>query len=143
MTVWNSALWKMSIQLAKIWPEMVRILKYLIVIWIESEYSLHVAKAQIPIKTRFTWCNFIVSKLSRHCSNTSLSAQTPYLSALDYWKIKLEKSDWINLIFFLVWNWFCSLHNSSSQQYVNQKIKFIQFDFLNSKFQKSSADRHE
>ena len=38
MTVWTSALWKMNIQLAKIWPEMVKILKYLIVIWIESEY---------------------------------------------------------------------------------------------------------
>ena len=98
MTVWNSVLWKMSIQLAKIWPEMVRILKYLIVIWIESEYSLQVAKAQIPIKTRFTWCNFIVSKLSKHCSNTGLSAQTPYLSALDYWKIKFEYSSWMNLI---------------------------------------------
>ena len=40
MTVWTLVLWKTNIQLAKIWPEMVEILKYIIVIWIESEYIM-------------------------------------------------------------------------------------------------------
>ena len=53
MTVWTSALWKMNIQLAKIWPEMVKILKYWIVIWIESEYSNYLK--DLSIKSCFTF----------------------------------------------------------------------------------------
>ena len=41
MIVWTSVLWQTKTQLEKIWPEMVKLLKYIIVIWIESEYSCH------------------------------------------------------------------------------------------------------
>ena len=40
---------------------------------------------------------------------------TPYLSALDIWKIEFEKSSWMNLTFCLVWTWFLLPQNSSSK----------------------------
>ena len=40
MTVWTSVFWKITIQMAKKWSKIVKTLKYIIVIWIESEYTL-------------------------------------------------------------------------------------------------------
>jgi hypothetical protein len=61
MIVWTSILWKTNIQLEKLWPNMVKLLKNIIVIWIESEYTVKLGNKeqfdteQIGIRNHFLW----------------------------------------------------------------------------------------
>ena len=68
---------------------------------------------------------------------------SPCWSAVDFWKIKFEKSSWTNLIFcphILKLN-FAGYRGSKNQVGNRQKIKFVQLDLSNSIFQKSTADQ--
>ena len=72
---------------------------------------------------RSTMCPIIFSSLN----SLSISSQSPYPSLLNFWKIKFEKSSLTNWILTCpVWN--------------RPKIKFVEIDFSNLIFQKSSTE---
>ena len=62
---------------------------------------------------------------------------SPYLSALDFWKIKLNELDFLSFSNLI----FAGYTGVKFKFEIDKKIKFIQLDFSNSIFQKSSADQ--
>ena len=68
---------------------------------------------------------------------STLFTNSPYWSALDFWKIKLDEFDFLSISNLN----FEGYTGSKNQVRNRQKIKFIQLDFSNLIFQKSSADQ--
>ena len=66
---------------------------------------------------------------------SKLYIQTPCWSELNFWKIEFEKSNWMNLVFYLFGTWFLLPVPA------RLKIKFIQLSFSNSISKKSSTDQ--